>query len=109
MRWLDESFAGFLDGHNDNISVTELSSLFEKLSPLKDFDVNILDDIKKVRTTSYNGYDMFTLVGIYIFENHLEKQYLSLLKTSPRDIRKLGKEIMSSALDYLKQKISSMQ
>ena len=109
VRWLDESFAGFLDGHNDNITVTELSTLFEELSPLKDFDVNILDDIEKVRTTSYNGYDMFTLIGIYIFENHLEEQHLSLLKTSPKDIRKLGREIMSSALDYLKQKISPMQ
>ncbi len=105
VRWLDESFAGFLDGHNDNITQAELSTLFEKLSSLKDFDVNILDDIKKVRTESYNGYDMFTLVGIFIFENHLEKQYLSLLKTSPKDIRKLGKEIMSSAINYLKQKI----
>ena len=67
IRWFDESFANYLDGSQDSYSAETIKILCDRLKNLSNFDLNILNDINKTVTDSYNGYDMFILVGRYIF------------------------------------------
>ena len=70
--WLDEAFATYLD-NTDKISTKEINALIQKLSSASDnFDMNVLNDPKKIRTDDYDGYDMFDLIGDLIADfNHL--------------------------------------
>lgn len=104
IRWFDESFANYLDGSQDLYGKNEFSSLYNRLEEFKDFDLNILNDINKTVTDSYNGYDMFIIVGKFIFENNLEKQILKDFSKSDEIIKNLGKTILADALEYLKRK-----
>lgn len=101
IRWFDESYACYIDGHIENIKIENLKEICVKLKSLNDFDMNTLDNIKNVRTNNYNGYDMFLTVGKYIFENNLEKKYLKILKNNPKKIRKIGLKILSKAISYV--------
>ncbi len=102
IRWLDESFAGFIDGANDKLTISEYKNIAKKLASVAKMDVNILDDTNKVTTNKYNGYDMFDIIGKYIFDNNLAKQYLENLKTNYKTVRKLGKTILYTAICYIK-------
>ena len=68
---------------------------------VEDFDVNILDDIKKVKSEKYNGYDMFKVIGYYIFNQHIEKEMLETLKTDVEKIRLVGKNILKKSIDMI--------
>lgn len=106
VRWFDESYALYLDGTSENASQKMLFEICDRLRPIQDFNLNTLNDIKKVKTKTYDAYDIFMIVGRFIFENHLEKQYLALLTSSPNEIKKIGKVILSSALEYFATKKS---
>lgn len=100
IRWFDESYASFIDGQICNRTKEKLQIICEQLKLLGQFDLNILDDINKVKTKEYDGYDMFLIVGKYIFENGLSKKYLDLIKTKPEEIRKVGREILTKSIKY---------
>lgn len=101
IRWFDESYANFIDGSKDNTPVLHLKKIANLLNSVKDLDLNILNDISKVKTSTYDGYDMFLIVEKYIFDNNFEKQYLKALKSNPKQIINLGKTILSLAINYL--------
>lgn len=100
IRWFDESYACYIDGQRIKINKQELKQICENLKQLGDFDMNVLDDVSNVKTNNYNGYDMFLLIGKYIFENNLEKQYVNDLITNPKKIREIGKTILTKAIEY---------
>lgn len=100
IRWFDESYASYIDGHIKNITREQLRIICEQLKQVGKFDLNVLNDINKVKTREYNGYDMFLVVGKYIFENNLAKYYMELLKTKPEEIRKVGREILTKSIKY---------
>lgn len=101
IRWFDESYASFLDGHIENRTKEQLKSTCLELEKIcNDFDMNKLNNVKKVKTKNYNGYDMFLIIGKYIFENNLAKKYIELLKTNPKEIIKIGKTILADAVKY---------
>lgn len=105
VNWLDESFAVYLDGHPNEISNEELARMIECLSKISvGFDMKILEDYNKVKTKEYNGYDMFNLIGKYIFETEQEQKYLELIKTNRDEIIETGKHILQDAIDYFKNK-----
>ena len=101
IRWFDESYASFVDGHICNRTKEELQNICEQLKLLGHFDLNILDNINKVKTNEYDGYDMFLIVGKYIFENDLSKKYLDLIKTKPEELRKEGRSILEKSIQYV--------
>ena len=69
VRWLDESFATYLDGTTSEIQMQDIDNMCKNVD-IENFDMNILDDIKKVKTEKYNGYIMFKVIGYYIFNQH---------------------------------------
>lgn len=107
IRWLDESFAGYLDGHTDTITPDKLQAVVHSLEELENFDVNVLNDPNKIKTETYNGYDIFVIIGKYIFKNNLAKDYLEKLKNNPAQIINLGKNILGTAIDYVKSTVSN--
>ena len=100
IRWFDESYASYIDGHIKNRTKEQLKNKCNKLKDIGEFDLNILNDINRVKTKDYDGYDMFLIVGKYIFENDLSKKYLVLIKTKPEEIRKVGREILTKSIKY---------
>ena len=104
VNWLDESFAVYLDGNPDELSKEELIKMVDYISRISEgFDMAILADYNKVKTKEYNGYDMFNLIGKYIFDNNLEQEYLELLKTDRNKIVEIGKTILQVVIDYFKE------
>jgi len=41
------------------------------------------------------------VIGKYLFENNLDKDYIELLKINPEEIRKEGKSILKKAIEYV--------
>lgn len=106
VNWLDESFAVYLDGQPDDISVDELLRMINYLDKISDgFDMAVLTDANKVITNDYNGYDMFNVIGKYIFDNHLENKYLELIKEDRNKVVEIGKNILQVAVDYFKKNL----
>lgn len=105
IRWFDESYAGYLDGHMENRTNEQLKEICLELKRLGNFDMNSLDDVNDVITKSYNGYNMFRIIGKYIFENDLAKKYLDLLKNNPSAIREIGKDILTKAIEYVENSL----
>lgn len=103
VTWLDESFANFLDGVSLAWTDDSWQKLVKRLLPHKHFDMNKTDDINKIVTSEYDAYDMFHLIGKYIFENNLQKEILETLIKDRKQIVKLGKTILSSAIDWYVQ------
>lgn len=104
VRWLDESFAVYLDGEPNNISTAELKELIVKLQPFADgFDMNILNDVNKVHTKEYDGYDMFNVIGKYIFETNQEEHLLKLLKEDKSKVDTIGTYILQEAINYFEK------
>ena len=106
VNWLDESFAVYLDGNPDDISNNELLKIIDYLGKIAEgFDIAILADYSKVKTKEYNGYDMFNIIGKYIFETKQEQKYLELIKKNRNEVLRIGKYILKEAIDYFKNKI----
>lgn len=103
IRWFDESYASYLDGHIKNKTLNELKSICLKLKSLHDFDVNILDNVENIKTNSYNGYDIFLIVGKYIFENKLAKKYIEIIKTDFKKIREIGSTILTKSIKFIEK------
>lgn len=101
IRWFDESYAGFIDGTNENIALSKLKDIAKSLKNNQNLDVNILNDIKQVKTKFYNGYDIFLVIGKYIFGNNKEKELVEILKRNPTQIVEMGKSILSLAIGYI--------
>ncbi len=98
--WLDESFANYLDGVSLAWTDDSWQKLAQRVKPHKNFDVNKLNNINKIVTSEYDGYDMFHIIGKYIFENNLQNQILATLIGDKKQIVKLGKTILSTAIDW---------
>lgn len=105
IRWFDESYAGFLDGHMKNRINKQFREICLELKRLGNFDMNSIDDVNDVITKNYNGYNMFRIIGKYIFENDLAKKYLDLLKNNPSTIREIGKDILPKAIKYVENSL----
>lgn len=105
VNWLDESFAVYLDGHPDDITNEELTRIIEYLSKISNgFDMRVLEDYNKVKTKEYNGYDMFNIIGKYIFETKQEQKFIELIKRNRNKVLEIGKHILQDAIDYFKNK-----
>ena len=101
VRWLDESFACYVDGHLDKFSDDEFKIGCENIKKyFSEFDMNYLDDIKNVNKMADASYQMFDIIGKYIFENNLQEKYLNLLKTDEKQIRKIGCSILEKSIKY---------
>ena len=101
VTWFDESYAVFVDGRIKNMKLEDLYNLSQKLKPLQNIDMNILNNEDKIVTKEYNGYDMFLIVGKYIFDNHLQKEYIQKLINNRDDMIEIGKTILSKAIEYI--------
>lgn len=105
VNWLDESFAVYLDGNPDDISNQELFEMIKSLGDFANgFDMAILADYNKVKTKEYNGYDMFNIIGKYIFETKQEQKYLELIKKDREKILEIGRDILKEAVTYFKNR-----
>ena len=100
VTWLDESFANYLDGIVLAWTGDSWQKLAERLLPYKNFDVNKFNNRSKIITNEYDGYDMFHIIGKYIFENNLQNEFLEKLKCNRKEILALGKTILATALDW---------
>lgn len=103
IRWFDESYASYIDGRTEKLTLDNLKYICYKLKPVENLDVNCLDDINKVKTKDYNAYDIFLVIGRYIFENNLAKDYIELIKNNPLKIRELGLSILKDSIKYIEQ------
>ncbi|MDD4275785.1 MAG: hypothetical protein PHO33_02255 [Clostridia bacterium] len=102
-RWLDESYACFLDGHIADMPTEKFNNIITKLNNITDnFNINQLNNMNKSQTNNYNSYDIFLVVGKYIFDNCLEKKYLDMIKTDCNMISQIGEHILKDAVDYYK-------
>jgi len=105
INWLDESFAVYLDGEPDDISVERLKKMINYLGKISSgFDMAVLADSNKVVTKEYNGYDMFNIIGKYIFKNKLGNEYLEIIKSDREKMIEIGKNILQISIDYFKEK-----
>lgn len=105
VKWLDESYARYIDGHLISTSKERINSLFESIfKNYKNLDMNDLDNVKNLKVNDV--YAMFDIIGKYIFENNLEKEYLDILKRNNGDIIQLGQTILMKSLLYLSKKVS---
>ena len=104
VNWLDESFAVYLDGGEHDFD-GELEKSIKYLSKIsKGFDMNILCDYNIIKTKKYDGYDMFNIIGKYIFETKQENKLLKMLIENRQQIVELGKHILQDAINYFKQR-----
>ena len=102
VNWLDESFAVYLDGGEHDFD-GELEKSIKYLSKIsKGFDMNILCDYNIIKTKKYDGYDMFNIIGKYIFETKQENKLLKMLIENRQQIVELGKHILQDAINYFK-------
>ena len=102
VNWLDESFAVYLDGGEHDFD-RELEKSIKYLSKIsKGFDMNILCDYNIIKTKKYDGYDMFNIIGKYIFETKQENIFLKMLIENRQQIVELGKHILQDAINYFK-------
>lgn len=102
VNWLDESFAVYLDGGAHDFD-SELEKSMKYLSKIsKGFDMNILCDYNIIKTKEYDGYDMFNIIGKYIFETKQENKLLKMLIANRQQIVELGKHILQDAINYFK-------
>ena len=104
VRWFDESYARFIDGHLDNVDISTYAAMIAKIKELgRELDVNNLDDINNVITEKIDGYIIFDVIGKYIFENSFQRDYLDILKTDVNKIREIGKSILGKAVDWFEK------
>lgn len=101
ITWLDESYSCFVDGHTERRSIQELYNISQNLKPLQNFDVNILNNKNKVVTDEYDGYDMFMLIGKYIFDNNLQNEYIQILINNRDDMVQIGKTILDKSIQHI--------
>ncbi|MGN1227402.1 MAG: hypothetical protein ACI4TX_02040 [Christensenellales bacterium] len=106
INWLDESFAVYLERNPDDILNEDFLRMTEYLDKIADgFDMATLADYNKIKTKEYNGYDMFNIIGKYIFETKQEQKYLELIKKDRNEVLRIGKYILREAIDYIKNTI----
>lgn len=101
--WFDEAFATYLGSKHTNQYIEQRT--IDLLNAPKNFDVNDLNK-RYISTEQYDAYDMFMVIGAYIFENRLEKEYLNTLKNDYEEMRKIGRTILSKAIDYYVKKFN---
>ena len=105
IRWFDESYACYVDGSIENWTKEKMTEVIYTLKTLNGFNMNILNDVNKVTTDKYNGYHMFKIIGKYIFENNLAKEYLHKLISNRNEIVEIGLTILQKAIDYCENNI----
>lgn len=103
IRWFDEAYAYYLERPRDNSYNKHYYAKALALKEVAQMDVNILDDRTKLNTEKYNSYNIFQVLGKYIFDNNLQKEYLRLLKDNPRQLRKIGETILKKSVEYVLQ------
>ncbi|MCK9576485.1 MAG: hypothetical protein M0R51_11230 [Clostridia bacterium] len=108
LRWLDESYACFLDGHIADIPTEKFNNLITKLNYIADiFDMNQLNNTNKAQIANYNPYDIFLVVGKYIFDNYLERKYLDMIKLNAMTSQ-IGEHILKDTIDYYKNEQTNL-
>lgn len=103
IRWFDEAYSYYLQVNRENEDFNKfyLAQANKLKDSYKNLDVNFLDDFKVVASEKYNTYAIFQVIGKYIFDNNLQKEYLTLLKTDTKKLRAIGKTILEKAVDYI--------
>ncbi len=101
ISWFDESFACYLDGHNCLLPNNYIENKVKFLKNYEKFDIN---QLKFLKNDEINIYDIYYLIGKYIFENHLETEILTILKTNQKQIANQSITIINQALNYLDKK-----
>lgn len=101
VSWLDEAFAMYLDDRRNRLNKTEIIGNAKNLSKISDgFNMNDLFDYNKIKTKAYDGYDMFDLIGKYIFATKQEKEIINTLIKDRNKILELGTHILQDAVNY---------
>ena len=111
LRWFDESFAVYLDGTIKNRTIKYFQRVYTSLNNIcENFNMKTLNNINKVQTNEYNGYDMFMIIGKYIFENNLADKYIKILiKNDSTELNELNVSILQKAVMYLKENLIETQ
>lgn len=100
--WFDEAFAGFLDGHIENLAQKELEDIAKRLEPIaENFDMNKLNDFSLVKTQEYDGYDMFLIIGKYMVQSGVAKTFIETIKRNSGKILEEGKKILQKAISFI--------
>ena len=108
IKWLDESYARYIDGHLQSTSKERINSLFKSIiRNYKNLNMNDIDNVNNIRVNEV--YAMFDFIGKYIFENNLAKEYLDILKSNNCEIVKIGQTILFQSLQYLSKKDFQME
>ncbi len=103
--WLDESLAGNFDGTTEKIIKSgEFKELIFKYYSLNLPKIEDLDFSKdNIKTSEYNGYELFKIVGRFLLETKpKEKLYMYLNNLS--QIKKDGNTILKDSLKYFYDK-----
>lgn len=106
--WLDESFAANFSGEVEKELINGV--FIEKVK--KYLKHNSLPNMNKisfknnnVKTSEYNAYDFFHIIGRYLFEIYSSEELLEFYKDEKR-VLSLGENILSESLSYFKKKYS---
>ncbi len=104
--WLDESLAANFDGHTEkNITDGTFKKIIINLLNNKNLpkmaDLDFAKD--NIKTSNYNGYDLFTIVGRYLIETKSKDELLKYINDK-NTIIKDGNTILIKSLEYFKEK-----
>ena len=104
--WLDESLAGNFDGFAEK-SITD--GTFKKIiiNLLNNNNLPKMSDLDfakgNIKTSNYNGYDLFTIVGRYLIETKSKDELLKYVNYKNKVIKD-GDIILIESLEYFKEK-----
>lgn len=104
--WLDESLAANFDGHTEkNITDGAFKKIIIKLLNNKNLPkmADLDFDKENIKTSNYNGYDLFSIVGRYLLETKSKDDLLKYIKDTNK-ITKDGDTILTESLEYFKEK-----
>jgi len=105
LNWLDEAYAVNLDGQMDGISNEKIRDMAQSISQISEgFDMADLADYNKIKNKNFNGYQLFKIIGKYIFETNQSKQFINLLKKDRSQVVEKGKTILHEAVQYFLNK-----
>ena len=90
-----------LDDRRNRQNKLEIIENAKNLSKISNgFNMNDLFDCNKIKTKDYDGYDMFELIGKYVFATNQEKEIINILIKDREKILKLGTHILQDAVNY---------
>lgn len=105
ITWLDESFAANFSGEvQNNINNGEFINQVKKYINRELPNINDISFEKQnVKTSEYNAYDFFHIIGRYLVETNSKEELLELYKNEEK-VLNLGKVILNDSIEYFMKK-----